>query len=1041
MKKVIKKIWGIGLVVVLLSSLFVAALPASAADYAFSADLTQPSIWSGGLLPADTTGFAAATTFDVTDVAQSGSTIYIVANDPTVAGGTGQSWLYKSADDGATWLPCVAFGIPNVVGTDVWQYVAVAPDDPDFVVVVNDLAALDMVYLSTDGGATFSPLTAPTATIVINDITVSYSVLFRYIAIGGSNAAATVSSIEYWTIGVGVVAPVWAALAPPTGIDSVLALEFSTNFPADSGLIAVTMDDSTAFVISAEVYSFNLSAWNPAGYNFPRRLMLDSVPGAETSARMQIVLDPNFYLGDEAAQIGFICGQVTDSALGEVGGIWRFDYGAGATRPLTKILHGTAINSIAWDGTNLMAGVRAAGPISIQRCPNALATFGWSFLPNSTFKTPGTGTLPLVIFSGDAGYCFSTGTNSGVAKTTDLGKSFNGVALLNTDFALIADFWISADGARTYIVADDGADINLWRKSGFAWERVLILAAVGGGGAGAQWMVRADAENPDTVYLALQAGTTMYKATDAGEHLWTQRACSGAIRDFAVQDKDIIYVALNATATVTKSSNGAFTWGFPAATGLAMAADTINSLTLLADDQLLVGGNAGRVAYSADGNATWSAIPVGLAGAPGATLVTASGLEAGDTIWAADFTGGAGSLGSWVIGTNNMLTGWNAAGWGTVPGSLDGLAYANGVLYVMDSGANLYRFLTPTGSFGLMLGETDCVAAALAVVQAPQINAIHTTTGSTTIHARVAGAPDAMQSYTEYLYGPDAAPAPVYPVEGHKIPVNSINGAVNAFIFKWAAPLANSLFGYSFDINIYLDEAGTILVGADVATGAALFDGATGVEPSGLAALAFAPVAGTTYYWKVRTAAGLPLQSYWSPMQSFTVQQLTAIVPAVGSPEVGASINNVAPAFSWSPIAGATMYKFELSTNAAFLSIVYEAEVPTAGAMLPTVMTLERGEQYYWRVKALAPAEGEWSTVANFVVAEEEALAPPPVVIEQTPAPVINIPPAPPATEIVIPAAPAEEVIAPAYIWAIIIIGAVLVIAVIVLIVRTRRSV
>jgi hypothetical protein len=62
-------------------------------------------------------------------------------------------------------------------------------------------------------------------------------------------------------------------------------------------------------------------------------------------------------------------------------------------------------------------------------------------------------------------------------------------------------------------------------------------------------------------------------------------------------------------------------------------------------------------------------------------------------------------------------------------------------------------------------------------------------------------------------------------------------------------------------------------------------------------------------------------------------------------------------------------------------------------------------------------------------------------VVEQVPPPVINIPAPPPAQEIVIPPAPTPEEIAPGYIWAIIIIGAVLVIAVIVLIVRTRRTV
>ena len=60
--------------------------------------------------------------------------------------------------------------------------------------------------------------------------------------------------------------------------------------------------------------------------------------------------------------------------------------------------------------------------------------------------------------------------------------------------------------------------------------------------------------------------------------------------------------------------------------------------------------------------------------------------------------------------------------------------------------------------------------------------------------------------------------------------------------------------------------------------------------------------------------------------------------------------------------------------------------------------------------------------------------------IEQVPAPIINIPPAPPAQEIVIPPAPEPAApISQGLLWAVVIIGAILVIAVIVLILRTRR--
>ncbi|MDD5127603.1 MAG: hypothetical protein PHR43_05885, partial [Dehalococcoidales bacterium] len=105
---------------------------------------------------------------------------------------------------------------------------------------------------------------------------------------------------------------------------------------------------------------------------------------------------------------------------------------------------------------------------------------------------------------------------------------------------------------------------------------------------------------------------------------------------------------------------------------------------------------------------------------------------------------------------------------------------------------------------------------------------------------------------------------------------------------------------------------------------------------------------------------------------------------------------------------------------------------------------LEAGTTYYWAVKATKPVAGAFSAVANFTVAvaPEATTAAPPVVITQVPAPTIVLTQPPvTTTNIVIPQPTPAPQIAPAYIWAVIIIGAILVIAVIVLIVRTRRTV
>jgi len=101
------------------------------------------------------------------------------------------------------------------------------------------------------------------------------------------------------------------------------------------------------------------------------------------------------------------------------------------------------------------------------------------------------------------------------------------------------------------------------------------------------------------------------------------------------------------------------------------------------------------------------------------------------------------------------------------------------------------------------------------------------------------------------------------------------------------------------------------------------------------------------------------------------------------------------------------------------------------------------GTTYYWKVRVSDPVYSPWSVVYTLSVAE--AVAPfPEVTVEAPPTPEITV--EVPAPEITVevppitipPAAPAI----PAYLlWAIIVIGAVLIIALIVLIVRTRRVV
>jgi len=191
-----------------------------------------------------------------------------------------------------------------------------------------------------------------------------------------------------------------------------------------------------------------------------------------------------------------------------------------------------------------------------------------------------------------------------------------------------------------------------------------------------------------------------------------------------------------------------------------------------------------------------------------------------------------------------------------------------------------------------------------------------------------------------------------------------------------------------------------------------------------------------TYYWRTRVAAledttllvGAPLISPWSETWKFK----TAIGASMARPDLEAPWSGepnvpLDPTFEWSGIEWAEVYEFELAIDPAtgadgYFAAPLKALIGT-NALVSTAwksdIALDYDTRYYWHVKAIGvDTETPWSDVGTFTTM---GVPPKPV----TPPPPVEIPPA--------------QEITPGWIYAIIAIGAVLVIAVIVLIVTTRR--
>jgi hypothetical protein len=184
-------------------------------------------------------------------------------------------------------------------------------------------------------------------------------------------------------------------------------------------------------------------------------------------------------------------------------------------------------------------------------------------------------------------------------------------------------------------------------------------------------------------------------------------------------------------------------------------------------------------------------------------------------------------------------------------------------------------------------------------------------------------------------------------------------------------------------------------------------------------------IAGRDYFCRMRIRDQVPndaIRTNWSSVHRFSVKggervQVEYLGVQPLGPAPGATGVPLTPGFTWSPYASSTRYEFQLAKDAGFTDVLASEKVAATGYKFDG--KLDYDTTYFWRARGIEPTVTDWSPVSSFTT--EKAPPPPP----PKPAP----PPEPP-----------PPVVTPTIIWAIIGIGAILVIAVVVLIVRTRRA-
>jgi len=493
MKKKITRIWGIGLVVALMASLMVVAIPASAVD----------NLWDSEITPGPPP-YQILAGSNVTDIAvyNDGEEIWAV---------TGDNWTYKSVDGGVTWTrgntgEFTSNANPNLI--------AIAPDTSDVIAVCD--TSMNKVFVTNNGGVTWNDLgaitdaTAGTTIDTITDMDVSSTRAGQNkVAVSGYNAN---GEGNIYVFSVGAVGQLWGELKSKAGFNSsatantVAAIAFSPNYPSDQVMVAVTgyVAGGTTDNILLEIYSFSHSAWNAsAGFGtvYPALVVADTTGGTSAITNGSIALDPEYLGSDDILRNSFVGLNLAGTTT--LDGIYQMK------DTISKgVDTGQTIYSVAYNGANLIAGTTTN---TVRYSADPMASVP-SFYPTGSLKSPGGANSTVVAWAGTDAVAGTSGANSAFAVSTNNGKSWNDISLITTPTGNSTDVAVTADGSKVYWVSDqtdaNGSFVSLYRNDG-GWQRILTFADT------SNYFVRLAPDDPDVIYLAEKNGDTVYYTSTA----------------------------------------------------------------------------------------------------------------------------------------------------------------------------------------------------------------------------------------------------------------------------------------------------------------------------------------------------------------------------------------------------------------------------------------------------------------------------------------------------------------------------------------------
>ena len=981
--------------------------------------------------------------------------------------------VYRSLDAGVTWEDITLYLVNDGAELPATK-IAVAPDKPGIVAVVtNDGTG---VYLSTDGGITWTDTGVPglvvdTIQTTIQAIAISKEYIqdnksYREIAIGTAFWGDGDTTGQVWVRQFGGYGTSWQnqklTVDPSrTGDEAtgseVSALAYSPKYPDDATLLVVasTSGDVAGYENQTLLCLHNTSGWNNLP-GYPAKIA-SAGDGLGVSYIHSSLALPSDYDGDDASKrqlfvsydLNLKPANPDDPDLDDLDAnddVYRLDDPT-SIHPFCRLKAnidnpGDPINicGIAYHGTTikgeLLAGDACPVPgsltVQVRRTEEPFdASPIWHL---STVPPTGPGNAKVGWSSdGEMAYC-GTGAlpgaeldESAFSASLDGGDKWRQMGLMDTIIKL-ADIVPAPDGESLFVTTSSqyGPE-GIWRTAGDPlgerWERLLTIDTC------CDAVILRFSLNYDddyTMYAAEAGGSQLAVSHNRGNSWQWCRfppgGCPGGpIIDIVVAAEDTVYAALP-EGCVAKTTTGGSTWWDLIDTGLP----DINMLAIADAETIFVGGRNGDVAYSTDGGESFTLISEVIASGSGDVQVVAdTNYQENGTIYAANNLPDEG-IWRWVIGTSTE--------WEQIDESItelekrqriggltmgpEGTLYALRIEPASSTSGGVTRSLNPLAPDPADV-EFDLVNDAL---PAGAIFGPTPAFPNTLSCLKLSGDAKQNELWTidtsdQIIYRfQDTLATPVIlvsPSDGAKLTTTT------KATLEWEA-LCDAE-SYQIELYRYCPECPDeqvfvelpyvcypcehICTGCSGETCCEVVSDLVDLDP------------GTMYFWRVRVCKGHPVLSKWSELVEFT----TALgkVPYLCSPWCGQEDIILTTNFSWDEVPGATGYEVQIATNEDFSPIIAEG-TPTVNAWA-AAPELDYSTTYYWRVRAIsATSYSAWGTSVFTTEAAPSA-----------PLPRQSSPP---------PLAPEPTPTIPSYLLGVLIgIGVILVVALLVFIVRTRR--